>query len=167
MPSHVMDPLRAEHRDLVPHIQQLRTVADAVGTVRDLAAETLLDEILFFLRNHLLHHARAEEAVLYPAVAAAMGAPEATLTMSRDHVEVERLVEELASLRERVDSGPIPKNTAKDLRRVLYGLYSVVKLHFAKEEEIYLPVLERELSQEAADALFAAMQRAARELSAA
>jgi len=29
---------------------------------------------------------------------------------------------------------------------VLYGLYAIVKLHFAKEEEVYLPILDQRLT---------------------
>ena len=159
--TNVPETLRAEHRDLLPHIQQLRTVADCIGDIRDLAVETLLDEVLAFLTGHLLPHARAEEAVLYPAVASAMGAPEATRTMSRDHVEVEALIEELSVLRARLGTDAITSQMAKDLRRVLYGLYALVKVHFAKEEEVYLPLLDATLTPAAADAMFASMARAA------
>ena len=34
----------------------------------------------------------------------------------------------------------------KDVRRLLYGLHTLIKAHFAKEEEIYLPLLDRQLS---------------------
>jgi iron-sulfur cluster repair protein YtfE (RIC family) len=158
--TYITEPLRAEHRELLPHIQQLRTVADCVGDIRDLAVETLLDEVLAFLNGHLLPHARAEEAVLYPAVAVAMRAPEATRTMSRDHREIQILVGELTALRAQLGTNAITLQMAKDLRRVLYGLYALVKLHFAKEEEVYLPLLDATLTPTAADTLFAAMETA-------
>jgi hemerythrin-like domain-containing protein len=157
----VTQALRAEHRDLLPHIQQLRTVADSIGEIRDLAVETLLDEVLDFLRGHLLPHARAEEAALYPAVASAMGAPEATRTMSRDHREVEALVDELSVLRLQLRADTIDPRAAKELRRVLYGLYALVKVHFAKEEAVYLPLLDKSLSAAAADAMLTSMARVA------
>jgi hypothetical protein len=50
---------------------------------------------------------------------------------------------------------------ANDLRRVLYGLYGIVKLHFAKEEEVYLPLLDTRLTPEEAQAMFTAMETAA------
>jgi iron-sulfur cluster repair protein YtfE (RIC family) len=163
MTEHLMDPLRDEHRDLLPHIQQLRTVADAVGEIRPLALTTLVDETLLFLQHHLLPHARAEEVVLYPAVGVAMGAAAATRTMSRDHVEVERLIDELASLRGKLDDDAGDDDLDRDLRRVLYGLYAVVRLHFAKEEEVYVPLLEEALDEPRAAALFSAMHTAAHE----
>ena len=57
---------------LLPHIAALRDAADAIGggTREDLAT---IDEALDFLSGHLYPHARAEDDVLYPAVAAAMG----------------------------------------------------------------------------------------------
>ncbi|WP_225101670.1 hypothetical protein [Streptomyces sp. CoH27] len=41
------------------------------------------------------------------------------------------------------------------VRRVLYGLYTLVKVHFAKEEEIYLPLLEERLPTSEAEQLLA------------
>lgn len=45
----------------------------------------------------------------------------------------------------------------RQLRRILYGLYALVQLHFNKEEEIYLPLLDAQLSPEEGQALFASM----------
>jgi iron-sulfur cluster repair protein YtfE (RIC family) len=49
------------------------------------------------------------------------------------------------------------------LRRVLYSLYALLKLHFAKEEEIYLPLLDIKLTAEEAHSMFEKMEAAARE----
>ncbi len=51
----------------------------------------------------------------------------------------------------------------KALRRVLYGLYTLVKLHFAKEEEIYLPLLDAHLTPDEARSMFEKMEEAANE----
>jgi hypothetical protein len=92
-----------------------------------------------------------------------MGAPEATATMSRDHVEVGRLTDELAALREALIGETIDAAQARALRRTLYGLYALVKVHFAKEEEVYLPMLDARLAPDEARAMFEAMERAATE----
>jgi hypothetical protein len=81
--------------------------------------------------------------------------------MSRDHVEVHRLTESLRELRVRLDAGEASDELYRDLRRVLYGLYVVVRLHFAKEEEVYVPLLESRLDDSGAAAMFEAMHRAA------
>lgn len=152
--SSLVQPLRDEHRELLPHIETLRTTADLIGESSD--AETLerVDEAGHFLSHHLIPHAAAEDKALYPVVEEAMPSPGATDTMRRDHVEVGRLTEELSVLRVQIVRGTISEQSQRDLRRVLYGLHAVVKLHFAKEEEIYLPVLERWLTPERAVKLF-------------
>ncbi|HET9222011.1 MAG TPA: hemerythrin domain-containing protein [Roseiflexaceae bacterium] len=162
--SSIMQPLREEHQELLPQIERLRTVADLVG---DASAETVrhaVDEIYAFLTRHLIPHALAEDAALYPIVGKVMGAVQATATMSRDHVEVGRLTDELATLRLEAATGYPDERQAKALRRVLYGLYALIKVHFAKEEEIYLPLLETRLTGDEARELFAAMEHAAHEV---
>ena len=91
--------LRDEHKELLPHIELLRTIADAIGEASIASLRRSVDEAYAFLTHHLLPHAQAEERALYPVVGRLMGAPEATETMSRDHVEVGRLTQELGSLR--------------------------------------------------------------------
>lgn len=159
----VMQPLRDEHQELLPHIEHIRVVADRVGDVSTEMLQHELGEVYHFLSHHLIPHAEAEDRALYPLVAQVLGAPEATATMRRDHVEVGRLTAELAALRTQVGEEELPISVAKELRRVLYGLYALVKVHFAKEEEVYLPLLEARLSAEEAHHLFEDMEAAAKE----
>lgn len=156
-------PLRDEHKELLPYIERLQTVADSIGEARSGSLRKGIDEAYEFLAHHLLPHAQAEEQALYPVVGRLMGAPEATATMSRDHVEVGRLVEELRSLRSHLVGEATTADQEKALRRVLYGLYSVVKLHFAKEEEVYLPILDARLTPDDASRMFEAMEMAAKQ----
>lgn len=165
--SALMTPLRDEHRGLLPEIAALRDTADQVGIVPSDVIAARIAARLVFLRDHLRPHAQAEDEVLYPAVARLMGSTHATDTMRRDHVEVVALTEQLAALHERVAAGtPLDQTTIDELRRVLYGLYAVVSLHFAKEEEVYVPILEAGLSADEAHDLFAAMHEAHHRLSA-
>jgi iron-sulfur cluster repair protein YtfE (RIC family) len=149
-------PLRDEHKELIPHIEQIRKVADSLPDVPLAQIQDGIQEVYEFLAYHLIPHAQAEEAALYPVVQQVLGSPEATRTMSRDHVEVGRYVEELDDLQQDLS----PRNT-KSLQRVLYGLYALVKVHFAKEEEVYLPILDERLSPEQARDMFEAMEAAA------
>ncbi len=154
-------PLREEHKELLPNVEALRAAADLVGEAPLDAVRTKVEEAYQFLAHHLAPHAQAEEAALYPVVARVMGAKEATSTMSRDHVEVGKLIGELASLRSRLGGKTVSPADARELRRVLYGLYAVVRLHFAKEEEVYLPLLDARLAPEDARHMFQAMEQAA------
>lgn len=156
-------PLHDEHQTLLPRVEALRTTADSVGAADQDVLRAAVNEAYEFLTGSLMPHAAAEEQVLYPAVQRVMGAPQATATMSRDHAEVDRLRQELASLRPALAAAPLTPAQTNELRRVLYGLYTLLRVHFAKEEEVYLPILDEHLSQNDANALFEQMERAARE----
>jgi iron-sulfur cluster repair protein YtfE (RIC family) len=82
--------------------------------------------------------------------------------MSRDHTEVGRYIDELASLKENLSTVALTSELTRSLRRVLYGVYALVKVHFAKEEEVYLPILDQRLTPESAQEMFEAMEDAAR-----
>ena len=159
----ITQPLRDEHKALYPQVEVLRLAGDVVNESLTSLAHDKIEQSYNFLTRQLIPHAQAEEKALYPMVEKAMGAPQATATMSRDHVEVERLTEVLGTLRVHRTQLSITFDQVMALRRVLYGLYTVVKLHFAKEEEIYLPLLDSKLTAEEAKAMFTAMDEAARE----
>jgi iron-sulfur cluster repair protein YtfE (RIC family) len=159
-PCHTQ-PLKDEHAELILHVSALATAGDAVGHVRVAELRTLVDDSYEFLHDGLIPHARAEEAALYPAVQRIAGSPDITATMQRDHVEVGALTAELADLRRRLaTTAELDDDFANRLRRVLYGLHHIVKLHFAKEEEVYLPILEAGLTDTEAKQMFAGMQAA-------
>lgn len=162
MTDTVTQPLRDEHKELLPHVETLREAADAVGRAPDGESRRLVDAAYDFLAHHLIPHATAEDKALYPVVNRVLGAPGATATMSRDHVEVGRLTDELRQLRERT-AGGADEASVMALRRVLYGLYALVHVHFAKEEEVYLPLLDAKLSPDEAREMFEAMESAAAE----
>jgi iron-sulfur cluster repair protein YtfE (RIC family) len=161
MPN-VMQALRDEHAALAPRIDRLRAIADALTT--ESATFTFpdrLDEVLAFLREELIPHANAEDAVLYPAVERAMGATGATTTMSRDHVEIQRLTRTLERIRGEVFAAGPSYPQILEVRRILYGLHTLINLHIEKEDEFYFPLLEATLTEAQAATLYAEMERAA------
>ena len=158
----ITQPLRDEHKELLPHVEILKQAADQVSEVLSEHARQDIGESYKFLAYHLIPHAYAEEQALYPVVQKAMGAPQATATMSRDHVEVGRLTEELKT-RLPLRYTRLDAEQVAGLRGVLYGLYALVKVHFAKEEEIYLPLLDARLAPDEARRMFEAMEEAASE----
>lgn len=154
------EPLREAHAALQPHLDELLAVADAIEPGSDAALAERIGAVLAFLREHLLDHAYVEEQALYPVVGRALDDPQATATMRRDHVEIGRLADELSALHARLGEGPLAPGDAHALRRVLYGLHAVVRLHLAKEEELYLPLLEERLSPHQAEELLEALKLA-------
>jgi hypothetical protein len=64
--------------------------------------------------------------------------------MSRAHVEIAHQTRRLGQLLDEVGpDGPDPDELA-ELRRLLYGLHAVLRLHTAQEEESYLSLGEPE-----------------------
>jgi iron-sulfur cluster repair protein YtfE (RIC family) len=142
----VTNPVREEHGHLQAGIELLREAGDHVGALPFAQAHKEVSVVLEFLHDHLIPHARSEDEYLYPTVGKLMGSPAATRTMSRDHVEVGVLAGQLERAAEEWDE-PV-------VRRLLYGLYHVVRLHLAKEEEIYLPLLDEHLTRAEAEEIF-------------
>jgi hypothetical protein len=79
---------------------------------------------------------------------------------SWDHVEVAGLAEELAALTPELSEPSLSLEVEHALRRILYGLYALVKVHLIEEEEIYLPLLEERLTEEEIQELFRRMKAA-------
>jgi iron-sulfur cluster repair protein YtfE (RIC family) len=121
----------------------------------------VLGDVVEFLRGHLVPHATAEEHVLYPAVEEAMAAPGATATMRADHVEIVARIDRLAATARAVQERWPDPQLARDLAHQLVGLAAILQLHFSKEEDILLPVLDATLDPERASELFVRMAEAA------
>src|SRR5512138_780956 len=156
-------PLRDEHKELFPHVDRIRQVAELIGEAPITEVRRGVEEVYDFLANHLKPHAEAEDAALYPVVQRVLGSPDATKTMSRDHVEVGRYIVELLTLKNDLTEQALTPEQATSLRRVLFGVYALVKVHFAKEEEVYLPILDQRLTPESAQEMFEQMEAAAHE----
>ncbi|MBI4260147.1 MAG: hemerythrin domain-containing protein [Actinobacteria bacterium] len=152
--------IRGMHGELLRRVEVFRSLADAVGalTVPELAGR--IDRIRRFLTEELVPHARAEDRVLYPAVERAVDGDLAVRLMGRDHLELSRLAQELDLLRGTLRGEALTRWQASAIRRVLYGLYSILGLHLAKEDELILPLVDGALDGREARALLAALEEA-------
>jgi iron-sulfur cluster repair protein YtfE (RIC family) len=154
------EPLRAEHRELLPHIAVLRTIGDSLGRWDADTARQIVGAVTL-LHDHLVSHARAEEAVLYPTVESLQEAPGATATMVADHAEIVARIDTLEALGRSLSRRRPSEAEANELRAQLYGLWAIVALHFVKEEEILLPILDAHMSDADALTLFERMDAVA------
>jgi heavy metal translocating P-type ATPase len=133
----VADRFRAEHREFAPELQRLRTTADRLGTLRPDEARRELEAVRRFLVERLPQHEEEEEAAVYPVVARLMGGEDPMSSMARAHIEISHLARVYRQLLQDLPpEGPTPEDLM-DLRRVLYGLHAILRLHFAQEEEAY------------------------------
>jgi quercetin dioxygenase-like cupin family protein len=130
----------AEHAGLFPQLPHLGSLAAEPADLGEAEFRARLREVLAFLRDGLLPHAAEEERSVYPAaekLIRAVGG--ATRTMSIDHRFVGRMVEDLEAL----EKGPLSETDRQLVRRLLYGLEALLEVHFTKENEVYVPLLNR------------------------
>ncbi|WP_433684630.1 heavy metal translocating P-type ATPase [Nocardia sp. CA-119907] len=133
-----IDPLVArfarEHNRLQSARASVRQAADALADGSAGSADAAVRRCLELLTEYLLPHEHAEESQLYPALAEFLHDPEAMVTMSREHSEIERLVDRIRRhLAESPDG--LRADQLADLRATLYGLDAILTLHFAQEDE--------------------------------
>jgi hypothetical protein len=112
-------------------------VADRLETLAPDEAHAELEAIRAFLVDRLPLHEEEEEAAVYPVVAKLMGGEDPMASMARAHVEIAHLTRVYRSLVDDLPSGVPGPEDLMDLRRVLYGLHAILRLHFAQEEEAY------------------------------
>jgi hemerythrin-like domain-containing protein len=125
--------LREHHDAVLPDVEHIRAVADALSTddVDLEPARRLLER----LETTLVPHEREDEQLLVPLVSRALGGTDATAALSRTHAEIEHQVGRLRRLLANTDPGATDEEDVVELRRLLYGLYAVLRLHNAQEEE--------------------------------
>ena len=133
----VAERFRSEHLEFAPELQRIRAVADRLGTLPPEEMRAELDAVRWFIVERLPQHEEEEEAAVYPVVAKLMGGEDPMASMARAHIEIDHLARVYQSLLEDLPAeGPAPDDLM-DLRRVLYGLHAILRLHFAQEEEAY------------------------------
>jgi heavy metal translocating P-type ATPase len=132
----------AEHQALRHNLDQLRSVADDLGSVSPEQGTAEVHQVYRFLADDLLPHEEAEDRALYPAVAAVLGGTDPTGSMSRTHVEIGHQIRRLGRLLDQLPAEGPDEDDLTEMRRLLYGLHAILRLHFAQEEEGYLSLAE-------------------------
>jgi heavy metal translocating P-type ATPase len=108
--------LRAEHRELAPSLAGIRTL----------------------LTDTLIPHEEQEDREVYPFLAKAVGSEDVTAALHRTHTEIFHLIRLYGRLVDELPEEGPAREDLTDLRRVLYGLDAILRLHMAQEEELYL-----------------------------
>jgi heavy metal translocating P-type ATPase len=133
----VAERFRAEHREFAPELVRVRWVADRLGQLPPDELRRELEAVRRFVVERLPQHEEEEEAAVYPVVARLMGGEDPMSSMARAHIEISHLARVFRQLLDDLpEEGPTPDDLV-DLRRVLYGLHAILRLHFAQEEEAY------------------------------
>ena len=123
---------------------RLLNIVDGVGRLADRADSLSVPEIRreltalnASLHDQLLPHESSDEAKLYPRVARLIGGEDPMASMSATHREIYRLCRSVDRLADTLADGSGHNPSKQELRRTLYALDAILRLHFAQEEEIY------------------------------
>jgi soluble P-type ATPase/iron-sulfur cluster repair protein YtfE (RIC family) len=125
---------RAEHAGLRDLAEALRAAGEAIGP--EPAALAALAALEPRLLAELLPHQREEERALYPEAARRLGGTDPLAPLVRMHSEIEGLAERVALLAARAARPGGWAAAAPELRRALFALEALLRLHLAMEEEM-------------------------------
>lgn len=133
---------QTEHQRLLPGVKRIRHIADRLDLLppTDVRAELL--QLHQFLKTEVVPHEEAEEATVYPAVAKLIGGDDPTAPMNREHLEIAHMVRVLGRHLDELPLDGPAIDDIRDLRRILYGLDAILRLHFAQEDEAYLALMD-------------------------
>lgn len=123
----------ADHQLVTQTVERVRSLADRLGGEGGDVAD--LHSLVTELEEELIPHELAEEGELYPLLSKAMGGNQLLAGLSRTHSEIEHQVRKFRHMVEAIGAGPLESDDLLELRRLLYGLYGVMRLHNAQEEE--------------------------------
>ncbi|WP_270935544.1 heavy metal translocating P-type ATPase, partial [Falsiroseomonas oryzae] len=124
----------AEHAGLRQLAEALREGAEAIGPTP--AALPALADVERRLRAELVPHQQEEERALYPAAAQRLGGQDPLAPLVRMHTEIEGLAERIGVLLRLAGEGGEWGALGPELRRTLFGLEALLRLHLAAEEEM-------------------------------
>jgi hypothetical protein len=140
------------HARMQPHVDRLLSLAEMVGTVDCSAIHDAFEEEYAFIVEQLVPHIAAIESTLYERLERLMEGRHSMAPMRAEHEVMARLIEELGHYRQHSDGCRWSAVEGLALRRALYRLHAILKVHLA-EEELYLGVLERNLTDAEKDQL--------------
>jgi soluble P-type ATPase len=131
--------LRSDHARLRLVLDDVRAVADNLAEGTTTEALTVLRRLTGRLQETIVAHELIDETRIYPELAERLGGEDPLAPMSRVHLEIFHLVDQL----ERIATGAehrVDPADVTDARRLLYALDAIVRLHLSQEEELLLAV---------------------------
>lgn len=143
--SQVTQAIRNHHRELASTLQA------QVNALEGDQGDTGPNALVAFLKSDLLPHAQGEEISLYPVVDGLVAEhARPTATMSIDHEIIEGYIREIERTASALAAAKNGNRASLQEHLVLLGrqLEALFQVHLEKEERVYLPLLEKYLSEE-------------------
>ena len=146
-----------QHERLTHQLDAMTSVGDLVGSTPVAELRPRIAETAAFLTELLVPHMEAAERTLYPELERMLQNRHSMTPMRREHDEIRQLVAEFVRLQHRLDAAPLQMSETIALRRVIFRLYAILKVHLA-EERLYLGIILKGVPTESADTLAAALE---------
>jgi heavy metal translocating P-type ATPase len=133
---------QAEHLAIRSDIDRLRAAADNLDRLDPVQGVSEIRQAYQLLIEEVQPHEQAEQEELYPALDRFLGGSDPTGPMSRAHVEIAHQIRRLGQLLDDIGPEGPDSDDISELRRLLYGLYAVLRLHTTQEDESYLSLAD-------------------------
>jgi len=133
---------QVEHQAIRADIDRVRAAADSLDRLEPSHALAEIRQVHRLLTEEVQPHEQAEQEVLYPALDRFLGGSDPTGPMSRAHVEITHQIRRLGQLLDDIGPDGPDSEDISELRRLLYGLHAVLRLHTTQEDESYLSLAD-------------------------
>lgn len=144
------------HEQLIHHVDTMPALGDILLTAKPAELRTPVAEMDAFLSGLLVPHLEAAERTLYPELERMLQNRHSMTPMRREHAEIRELVADFHRLGQQVAESHPSLARSLALRRVLFRLYALLKIHLA-EEELYVGIVNHGVTADAAELLAAAL----------
>ncbi|WP_233889500.1 heavy metal translocating P-type ATPase [Paraburkholderia flagellata] len=129
--------MKREHTQLEPVIEQIRQLADELPDLPATTVKGRLSDLGALLKQRLIPHEARDDAQVYPQLAPLLGGDDPLASMSAMHREIFHVTQTLNRMANDMPTDGPDSEWLREIQRLLYGLYAVVRLHFAQEDELF------------------------------
>lgn len=151
------------HHDIIQaHVDRLPELAAMLGRTDPAEFATAFERECRFVTGQLVPHMEAIETALYAELERVMDRRHSMTPMRDEHQLLRDLISSLCRYRAELLAGDLAEGDEIGLRRVLYRLFTILKVHLA-EEELYLGVLDGALDEPEKERLALAIEHAVAE----
>ena len=157
MTSSLKSVTHEHHERLMQHVEAMPAVGKMLLAAPMAELKPHLAELDGWLTGLLIPHLEAAEATLYPELERMLQNRHSMAPMRREHQEIRHLVAEYSRLVAALGDERPHVGRMVALRRVLFQLYALLQIHLV-EEEVFIPIINHGVSDEAAEVMVAAMK---------
>jgi len=146
----------AHHERLIHFVDTLPSLGDDLMTASPEALRPRIAEADTFLSETLIPHLEAAERTLYPELERMLQNRHSMTPMRKEHTEIRSLVSDFHRLSGQPDPGKPSLAHTLAVRRIVFRLYALLKIHLV-EEELYVGIVNQGVTADVADILAAAL----------